>query len=815
VESLRRNLRVGIRLLTKNPGFTLPIVLILAIGTSASSAIFSVVYSILLHPLPYPNSENLVMIWGTEQQDPRAKSAASYQDLRDWRSQSKSFERIEAFDWKYLVLTGRGEPERLSGMMVSGEFFQMIGVTPTLGRLFTKGDEETGAQVAIISHELWKRRFSLSEKVIEERILIDGEGYTVIGVMPQGLDETFISWPDSQFAAPQIWLPSKLTVQEKAERDARVQYAIGRLKGQADLVKARVEMDTIARRLADQYPETNKNIGVSLVQLRQEMVGDVKPVLLVLVGAIGALLLIVYANVAILLLAQATRRRTEMGVRVALGASLRQLIVQLLTENLLLSGVSCAIGLLITYIGIKPLILIGPQDLPRLNEIDVNWKVLAFTALIGVITSVIFGLLSSYQAFRTDLARVLGQSVGNAKSDKFTHRMREFLIIFELSAAMLLLVGATLMTRSFIQLQKINPGINYENVLTMRLVLAPDKYEESNKRTAFFSQLLQNVNALPGVKSAVLARSIPFGSGNTKVIAKIKGRQPPSGKGWPPVDYNTISEDFYQTMGISLRHGRPFSKLDNETSNKVAVINEAMAQRYWPGESPLGQRLTLSMPGVTIEDLEIIGVTSNIRQRGLDEDVQPCLFVSYRQFPERTQMMYLLARTSSSPLNLISNLRSEVWSIDKDQPVSEIGALEQLVSKSVAVRRFNMVLLQLLSGIAFFLALSGVYGLMAYIVSQRTREVAIRMALGAQPSDVLKLFMGQFLIKIIVGIFIGVMASLGATALIKKSLFGVTPTDPLTFVITTALLMVAAIIATFIPIRRAIKVSPATSMRIE
>jgi putative ABC transport system permease protein len=435
--------------------------------------------------------------------------------------------------------------------------------------------------------------------------------------------------------------------------------------------------------------------------------------------------------------------------------------------------------------------------------------------LLGIITTLIFGLIPALQASRVDLARVLGQSAGNVKSDKLTTRMRSFLIVFELAAAMLLLVGATLMTRSFIRLQMVDPGIDQKNVLTMRLNLTPDKYSDGNERVRFFSQLLKNVNSLPGVRSAVVARSIPFGASNTKVFFRIEGRQPLNGKGWPPVDYNTVSEDYFKTMGISLREGRYFSNLDDGNSNKVVIINEAMARRFWPDESPLGNLIALNMPGMTIDDLEIVGVTSNIRQRGLAEDIQPCIFVLYQQFPQRADMMYLLARTSSYPLKFASQVRNEVWSIDKDQPVSDIASLEQLVSKSVAVRRFNMILLQLLSGIAFFLALSGVYGLMSFLVSQRTRDIAVRIALGAQPSDVLKLFMGRFLVVIVVGIIIGVMASLAATRLIKTLLFEVSALDPVTFVLTSALLAIAAIIAIFIPVRRAVKMSPSISLRID
>lgn len=808
-----RDIRFGLRVLTRNPGFSLITIFILATGIGASSAIFSVNYSVLIRPLPYPESERLAMLWAKDMENPKSKSSASYSDINDWRAQSGAFEGIEMFGWDTANLIGLGEPERIPVMEVSAGFLQMLGVSPQIGRTFAADDEVMrGGRVVVLSHSFWMRRFNGSQTALGSAVPLNGESYTIVGVMPPGFAGSFINWPDSPHSAPELWAPIQLSARIKERRAARIIYSLGRLKRGVAEGQAQSEMTMIASRLAAQYPDTNKNISVSVVPLREDMVGDVRPALRVLLGASAFLLLIACANVATMLLAHAAKRQKEISVRAAIGASNWRVIRQLLTESLLLSLISCALGLLMAFWILKMLIAISPADVPRMNEVTIDIRALAFTLVVGVITAVVFGLTSIHHSTRANLASVLAQFQSQARNRSLVGRARTFLVIFEVSAALLLLVGALLMIRSFIKLQSVESGVRPENVLTMRLILPPQKYTEDYQKADFFSGLLKDVRGLPGIRAAAAGYSIPFGANNTKVFFNIDGvTSPPDG--WPPVDFNAVSPGFFETLGINLRHGRYFSENDTERSPQVIIINETMSRTYWPGRQAVGQKIGLDMPGLQLKGLEIVGVVSDVRQRGLDKEVQPCIFVSYLQFPGWARSMYLVASANSSPLTQASPLRTVIWAKDKDQPITMVNTMEQLMATSAASRRFNMVLLQILAAVAMCLALSGVYGLTSYLVTQRTKEIAIRMALGAQPSEVLRLFVIRAMTLIFTGLVVGLATAFIATRWMESMLFEISATDTTVFLITPALLLAAALFATIVPTRRVMKINPASVLR--
>lgn len=816
MNSFLRDLRFGLRVLYRNPGFSLVLMCVLTVGISSGNAIFSVVYSVLVQPLPYFDSNRLTMLWVKDVEDPQDKSGASSLDISDWQTQSKLFNRIETFTWGNMNMVGTGEPERLPVMQVSAGFLQMLGVQPLLGRMFASGEDSAGAgRVAILSHDIWQQRFSGSSSALTKTIQLNGQGYTIVGVMPAGFAESFVSWPDSPHQRPGIWVPLRLQAAIVNNRAARVLYTLGQLKPGITLKAAQAEMDTITARLAKEYPASNAKIGVSLVSLRDDIVGDVRPTVRVLAGSVGFLLLIAYANVATLLLAHAAGRQKEISIRIATGASQVRLIRQLLNETLPLTLISCVLGGFLSWLLIRIFIGLSPADAPRMNEVHLDGRVLAFTLLATFLTIILFGLLPNWHGSKKDFSKVLAQGHGDLQQQSFLSRARTLLVTFEISAALLLLICAVLMIRSFVRVQGVNSGIQARNLLTTRLRLDSDKYRDASQRVIFFIELTSRTRALPGVKSADAAYSIPFGTANAKVLFKINGKEPPTKQGWPPVDFNAVSPGFFQTLGVPLLHGRDLAESDDERAPKVVVINEEMARQFWNGRDMVGSLIGLDMPSGTEKDLMVVGVVSDVHQRGLDEDVQPCIYVSYLQFPGWTRSMHLLVRTSNPPLTLASALRKTVWSLDKDQPLIDLSTMEQMMATSVASRRFNMVLLQILAATALILALGGVYGLTIYLVAQRKKEIAIRVALGAKPVDVLKTFLARNLKLVMMGVIVGVMIALATTRLMHSLLFGISPTDPLTFVGASALLAVVPLAATLVPTRKTMRISPASVLRQE
>jgi len=811
-----RDLGFGLRMLYRKPGFSLVLILILTVGISSGNAIFSMVYSVLIQPLPYADSDRLAMLWVKNLEDPTDKSGASSLDLKDWQAQSSRFNRIESFNWDNMNLVGSGEPERLPVMQVSAGFMPMLGVQPELGRTFAAGEDIAGAgHVAILSYDLWRQRFSGSSSVLAKTLQLNGEGYTIVGVMPQRFAESFVSWPDSPHHAPAVWVPLTLPPATINNRGARVVDTVGQLKSGVSLREAQAEMDTITARLATQFPATNAKIGVSLVALQDDMVGNVRPTVRVLAGGVAFLLLIAYANVATMLLAHAAGRQKEISIRLATGLSQTNLIFQLLIETVPLTLISCFLGFFLSWALIRVFIGLSPADVPRMNEVHLNGGVLLFTLLATFLTILVFGLLPTWHGSKKDFARVLAQGHTDFQQQSLLSRARTLLVTFEISAAMLLLICAVLMVRSFIRVESVNSGIEIRSLLTSRFRLDSDKYRDATQRVAFFRDLLVRVRALPGVRTVDAAYSIPFGTANAKVFFTIEGQQPPTTHGWPPVDFNVVSPGFFQTLGVPLQHGRSLAETDDDKAPKAVVINEEMARQFWKGQDPVGSLIGLDMPGSALKNLVVVGIVANVRQRGLDEDVQPCIYVSYMQFPNWTRSMHLLVRTSNAPLTVAPALRSAVWSLDKEQPLIDLNSMEQMVSTSVASRRFNMVLLQILAATALILALGGVYGLTVYLITQREKEIAIRVALGAKPADVLKSFLGRNFKLVVAGVIVGMIFAFATTRLMHSLLFEVSPTDPLTFLEAAALLAVVPMVATLVPTRKTMQISPASLLHRE
>ena len=804
METLWQDLRYGARMLRKQPGFTLIAVLTLSLGIGANTAIFSVVNAVLLRPLPFAEPERLVWLWDTQPQLPTAPT--SLPDFLGWKAQNKSFEHLAAFQSGSMFLdTGDGMRDTPVGL-VTPETFALFRVSPILGRTFT--DEETlpgRFRVAVLSHALWQSRYGSDPNVLGRTIDVSGAPYTVIGVMPKGF-----SFPDrAEFWRPLPIDPNKL---DPGPHYLRV---VGRLKPEVTLAQAQAEMSTLAVRLSEQFKEKNAGHGVKLELLRDVVVGDIGPALFVLLGAVGFVLLIACANVANLLLARVGARQKEIAVRTALGASRLRIARQLFTESLMLSLGGGAAGLLIAVWGVNWLVSLGPGTIPRVHEIAVDPRVVSFTLLISVATSLLFGLAPALQASRPDLTGALKEGVrGSAGLSR--NRLRSVLVMSEVSLSLVLLIGAGLMIRSFAKLNQVDPGFNPDQVLTMGVTLLRSKYPDDERVASFYSQLLERAAATPGVASAGAISDLPLLGSNTSDSFTIEGRPPVAKQEEPSTEYHVVTPRYFESMGIPLLAGRDFTWTDTKQSPNVVVINQAFARRHFAGESPLGHRLRLQ--GQERDPLLIVGVVGDVRQLGLDKQPVPEAFVPFLQDPLSTtynRSMTIVARTKSDPGAVAGSLRAALTSLDKSVPVYALKPMTEYLRDSLARRRFNLILLTAFGGVALALAAVGIYGVISYGVTQRTHEIGIRMALGAAKGDVLRLVVRQGMLMALGGVAIGLLASLALTRLMETLLFDVSVTDPLTFTVIALLLTSVALLACFVPARRATKVDPLVALRYE
>ena len=809
METLLQDIRYALRVLSKRPAFTVVAVATLALGIGANTAIFSVVSAVLLRPLPYAQPERLVALWETSAQAGREmnnRNEVAMGNFLDWRMKQSVFDGIAALTYANVNLTGVAEPERIQGAAVTTNLFQVLGVQPVTGRGFLTDEENPDSpRVVIISHELWQRRFGSDPDIVGKTLTLNGNQVSVVGIMPPAF---VLEFPIARQV--EMWLPMRIAASNN-DRQSHYLYVIGRVKQGVSLEQAQAGMNVLAGQLQEQYPKTNSDRGANVVPLQQQLVGNVQPYLRVLFAAVGFVLLIACANVASLLLARVTARHKEVAVRMAIGASRWRIVRQLLTESILLSTLGGLAGLLLAYWETDLLVALTPPEVPRLGEIGLHGPVFAWTLGVSIITGVLFGLAPALGASKPDLNESLKEG-GRSTAGSGRSRMRNLLVVSEIALALVLLIGAGLMIRSFARLQRVSPGFEAKNLLTMNISLPRQKYQKNQQISAFFDQLFERIRSVPGVEVVAGIDPLPM-SGNDGTTGFVVEGAPPRAVGdRPEVGERTATPDYFHAMRIPLLKGRAFSERDREDAPRVVIINEALARSFWPDEEALGKRLGFRASDPQVWH-EVVGIVGNVKHRSLNADPKPELYFPYSQYPNN--FMSLIVRTSSDPTNTIAEIRNQVLGVDPDQPVFDIKTMGERLSKTVATSRFVMLLLGVFAALAMILAAVGIYGVMAYTVSQRTHEIGVRMALGAGAPDVLKLVVGHGLKLVLAGVGIGVAAALALTRLMESLLFGVSATDPLTFAVISAVLTGVALAACFVPARRATKVDPMIALRYE
>ncbi|HEV7747782.1 MAG TPA: ABC transporter permease [Pyrinomonadaceae bacterium] len=811
MQTLLKDIRYGVRSLLKHPGFTAIVVVTLAVGIGASSAIFSVVNTVLLRPLPYPRAERIVAIQELNQQGKRVQVTPA--NFLDWRAQNTVFEQLAAILTRPANLALADSAERIDLAMTSANFFSVFGVEPKYGRFFITADEQAGhASIVVISHALWQRRFGGDPSLIGKPITLDGVSYSVVGIAPAGF-----SYPDKT----DVWVPPfrlAPTVNERMDptqvRGFGMLAAVALLRPGIGLPQAVSEMETITARLRQQYPEQNNRRFSRVVSLHNHLVGETGPMLLLLFGAVGFVLLIACANVANLLLASAATRQKELAIRTALGASRMRLIRQLLTESGMLAFAGGAMGFLLALWGVALLTKLLPQDFPRLGEIRLDWRVLGFTLVTSVVTGILFGFAPALQLSKTEVQDSLKEMGRGVSGSRRHNRLRNLLIVGEVALSVVLLAGAGLLFRSFMQLQSVNTGFNSQQLLTARLTPAGTQYRTDPDYINFYNQTLQRISAVPGVTTVAAINTLPLDKG-PQAGFRIEGRPPLTTDKWPGGNYRTVSADYFRAMDIPIVQGRAFTDHDTLQTPLVVIVNQALVRRDFPGEGAIGKRINLGNTDAQGKPvwLEIVGVASDVRSLELREEAAPEFYLSAQQ--DSFGNMFVVVRTSIEPTGIAAAIRQAAAEVDKTASVSDIKTMDNIVSAAVTQPRFNVFLLGLFSAIALLLSAAGIYGVTAYSVTQRTHEFGIRMALGAQVGDVLRMIVRQGMLLISVGIVVGLAAALALTRLLRTLLFGVSASDPLTFVAITLLLTFVALIACYIPARRATKVDPLVALRYE
>ena len=806
-----QDIQYGLRMLAKNPGFTAIAVLTLSLGIGANTAIFSVVNGVLLRDLPFPESDRIVTLWENNTTDGLERDDVSPANFLDWRDRQKSFEDLafaNPFSFDYVA---DGEPVTIRSALVSKGFFDVLGASPLHGRVFAPDEYEAGKdKVVILSYGLWQRRFGSDPKVIGTKLTLDEEPMTVVGVMR----------PDFRLhlfdVDEEMWGPEVITDDLKSRRKATYFKVIGRLKPGITIEQARAEMTGIANNLAAEYPATNTGIGVTAIILPDHLSGKWRLALFILLGAVGFVLLIACTNVANLLLARGADRERELAIRAAMGAGRWRLLRQLLTESLLIAILGCGIGILLARWCVHLLVAFNPADIPRLDQVSVDGTTLIFVTAIGFFTALLFGIAPALKFSRPNLQRSLKEA-GPTLAGTTSHRLRGALVVTEIALAVVLLIGAGLLMRSFVTLINVDPGFAIDRVASLQVFIW-DRYTTPDQRRAYVAETLQRIEQLPDVEAAGITTALPIleSSAMTSVPISIDG-QPPRPAGQEPVAQNSIATaGYFNAIGARLLRGRLFNQFDTGSSLRVAVINDTMAKRYWPNEDPIGRKFSLrsggrSEPGPVT--LEIAGIVSDLRQDGLDKNPRPEFFRPHAQAPSGS-LIYVI-RTRSDAAALIPALRASIWKTSPGQPFYSVTTMDRLVSDSLKARRFNVALLGAFAGLALMLALTGVYGVMSFVMRQRMHEIGVRVALGAKARDIATLVLKHGFRLAIIGTVIGALAAFALTRLMSALLFGVTATDPATFVAVAVLIPVIALIACYIPARRAMKVDPLVALRYE
>jgi putative ABC transport system permease protein len=810
MESLIKDLRYGARSLWKRPGFTAIAVITLALGIGANTSIFSVVNAVLLRPLPFPDPDQLVMVWEDASFAGFPRNTPAPANYADFKSQNQVFVDMAAQDQRTLNLTGDGEPERIVTFGVTANFFPLLGAKPALGRSFsTEEDQPQSRKVVVVSYNLWQQRYGGDRGIIGRELLLNGEKYSVIGVMPAGF----------QFLDKQVglWVPMAFTSELLANRGRHYLHLVARMKPGVTVAEANADIHTIAQRIAHDHPDEAGRLSAFVLPLREQVAGDMRRPLLVLLVAVGFVLLIACANIANLLLSRAASRRREMAVRAALGASRLRVIRQLLIESVLLAVMGATCGLLLASWSFVFLQRLIPDGLTLSTKLDLDPRVLGFTVLVTFLTAVIFGMAPAFEASKIDLSSALKQGGGRTGLNAGGNRLRSAMVVAEVALALVLLVGAGLLIQTFLKLRDQYSGLHAESVLTLQTALPSSKYAEPPKRAAFYKQVLERVKSLPGVISAGYSTTVPLATKGGTNGFSVEGRsveQALSGGLSYDANHRQVSADYLSTMGIPVKQGRSFTPSDNEQAIPVAIINETMARQYWPGENAIGKRFKLGDPTENIPWITTVGIAGDVRQMGIDEPVKAEMYFPFQQTGD--QMFYaprdLAIRTSVDPLSLVAGVRNEIHQVDPDQPISNVRTMDQVLGEETSSRRLGMTLLAIFAALALLLATLGIYGVLAYFVVQHTQEIGVRMALGAQRSDILHLVVKKGMSLALLGVVIGLGAALALTRLMSSLLYGVGAADPMTYATIAGLLTLVALLACYIPARRATKVDPMVAL---
>jgi putative ABC transport system permease protein len=801
MDSIINDIRYGLRGLLKRPGFTAIALIALALGIGANTAIFSLVNAVILQPLPYHDPDRLVWVFGNVRNGANRASVAPL-DFLDYRSQNKTFEQLAASVsiTRPMNLTGSGEPERLTASVITGNYFDTFGVRPTLGRGFSLENEKSGQdQVTVLSYAFWQTRFGGDPNIVNKTINLDGKAYEVLGVMPA---EVVLPQP------AQLWVPLNFDSDpEMKMRKAHFLRPLGRLKAGVTLNQAQADTDLIAAQLEQQYPDSNTGWGLRLIPLREVLVGGSRPLLFILFGVVGFVLLIACANVANLLLVRAAARQREIAMRTALGAGRLRIIRQMITESLLLAICGGALGALLATAGVKLLVALSADSLPPTANVKINATVLAFTLLISLATGLLFGLAPVFRMMKENLVDALKDGMRGSEAT-LKNRTRSVLVVFESALAVMLLIAAGLLIRSLVALQNVDPGFDANNVLTMRVDLPRQKYDTPEKTSNFFEQLETRVAGLPGVEGVGLITELPLSGQPNDMPFTVEGRPTVASTQPFGADFRRVNQNYFSAMRIPLRRGRNFTAQEVRRSDKVIVVSQQLVDTVFPNEEPLGKRLVM---GVGNEPFEIIGIVGDIRHRALQAQPLPAMYMPSHE----PSWMNLVIRTQGDPLSLVGGVRKELNALDPDQPIAAIRPMTEWVAMSVAGARYRTTLLGLFALLAMILAATGIYGVMSYSVAQRTQEIGVRMALGARPLDVLLLVVRQGMMLVLIGVVVGLVGALVLTRVMSSLLFAVTERDPVTFVAVAALLIAVAFIACFVPARRATKVDPLLALRYE
>ncbi len=800
MRALLQDLRYGIRVLRKSAGSTTVALLTLALGIGANTAIFSVVYAVLLQPLPYQQPDRLVTLRGGD----------SALNIADFAAQSRTLSRMGGFAEWPLDLTGQGEPRSIASALVTGSLFETLGTKPMLGRTLTAEDDRVGgARVVVASYGFWKSVLNGNPQAIGTQITLSGLPYTLVGVMPPG------------FVMPrgtgQLWVPLGVAYAEAAPaRGAHFFYAIGRMRDGETLAAVQADIDAVGKQLSERFPAEERDRKWTVMPVHERVVGRIRRPLLILLASVGCVLLIACLNLAGLVLAKAAARRQEIAVRAALGASRMRIIRQLLSENLLLSVAGGTVGVLVAYLGLDLLLGMKPEGVPRLENVGISYTALAFTLAISLLAGLLFGLVPALQLSRSASAsqlHVMGRVAGQGFR---SFPLRRVLVVSEIAMALVLLTGAGLLIRSFSKLRNVDPGFNPDHLVTLSVQLPVSRYSEIEKQEAFFGELERRIQAVPGVEAAAIISELPLGGSTIDHNVVVAGLPPVAVGKEPEVLTHEISPGYFATMGIALLQGREFIQQDDHGNQRVAIVSESFVGAYLKGRNPLGERVRFARDESGTW-YTIVGVAADVKNAALDANDGPAIYTSLTQKgePWRRWGAVVVRSKSADPSLLIPALRKQIWSLDPQLPLTESKTMNEVMAASIAQRRFSMTLLGLFAGCAFLLAIVGVYGVLSYLVTQRTGEIGIRMALGAQPADVLKQVVGEGGRLVLAGIVLGVVGSIVSMQILSSLLFEVKPTDPLTILLTAAVLAATAMLASYLPARRASRIDPMTALRYE